>query len=248
MIQRHDGWMFLSHSNKDFELVRQIRNTLEDHGFRPITFFLKCVTDGDELDGLIKREIAARRWFVFVDSEHSRDSKWAQAELAYAKQLPEKTIYTIDAAQDYLPQLQEIMRRSRVYLSFSHRDTALAQRIRKKLIDNDFQVWIDDGLAAGADWISELTQRIDEACIDGFVLPIITKNFLESRHCAEELFYTLQREGMLIPVYFGMHSIPPSYAFLLSHVQGIWLDTNPSDEDLVNLVEALISFEDRRQS
>ena len=29
-------WVFVSHSTKDFEKVRLVRNALEDSGFRPI--------------------------------------------------------------------------------------------------------------------------------------------------------------------------------------------------------------------
>lgn len=34
-------WVFVSHSTKDFERVRLVRNALEDSGFRPILFYLK---------------------------------------------------------------------------------------------------------------------------------------------------------------------------------------------------------------
>lgn len=38
-------WVFLSHSNKDYDKVRTVRNILEEHGFRPLMFFLKCLDD-----------------------------------------------------------------------------------------------------------------------------------------------------------------------------------------------------------
>ena len=50
-------WVFLSHSNKDYEKVRQVRNILEQQGYRPLMFFLNCLNDDNEIDGLIKREI-----------------------------------------------------------------------------------------------------------------------------------------------------------------------------------------------
>lgn len=34
-------WVFLSHSNKDYEKVRIVRNILEEHGFRPLMFFFE---------------------------------------------------------------------------------------------------------------------------------------------------------------------------------------------------------------
>ena len=41
MKEEKDLWIFLSHSNKDYESVRKVRNLLEDEGRRPLMFFLK---------------------------------------------------------------------------------------------------------------------------------------------------------------------------------------------------------------
>lgn len=49
-------WVFLSHSNKDYEKVRRVRDMLEDRSFRPLMFFLKCLNEEGEIDSLMKRE------------------------------------------------------------------------------------------------------------------------------------------------------------------------------------------------
>ena len=75
---RDGGYVFISHSHKDIAEVRKLRNRLEENGFEPLCFYLKCLTDKDEVDGLIKREIDAREWFVYVDSPNARDSEWVR--------------------------------------------------------------------------------------------------------------------------------------------------------------------------
>ena len=57
-------YIFVSHSHKDINKVRLVRNYLEDRGAEPILFFLKSVTDDNEVEDLIKREIDARLWFL----------------------------------------------------------------------------------------------------------------------------------------------------------------------------------------
>ncbi len=74
-------WVFVSHSNKDWEKVRQVRNLLEERGHRPLLFFLKSLDYETEVHELIRKEIEARKWFVLCDSENSRNSKWVQAEI-----------------------------------------------------------------------------------------------------------------------------------------------------------------------
>lgn len=67
--EQSGAWIFLSHSNKDFEKVREIRNELEKRGHKPILFYLKCLeNDNAMLPDLLRREIAAREWFILRDS------------------------------------------------------------------------------------------------------------------------------------------------------------------------------------
>ncbi len=64
MKKPEGAWIFVSHSNKDIEEVREIRNHLERRGHNPLLFFLKCIEDAEELRVLLKREIEARQIFL----------------------------------------------------------------------------------------------------------------------------------------------------------------------------------------
>jgi TIR domain-containing protein len=72
------GWIFVSHSTKDLEPVRRIRDYLEAKSHHPLLFFLKCIRDTDELDSLITREIEARTIFLLCDSPNARSAQWVQ--------------------------------------------------------------------------------------------------------------------------------------------------------------------------
>ena len=119
------GWIFISHSHQDISVVRKIRNQLEELGFEPLMFFLKCLSDDDEIETLIKREIDQREWFIYADSENARHSKWVTTEREYIETLEGKKIFTINLDDDLDKQLSEIKRISRqmkVFISYSHRD------------------------------------------------------------------------------------------------------------------------------
>ena len=88
-------WVFLSHSNKDYEKVIKVRDLLEKNSFRPLMFFLKCLNDDDEIDELIKREIDSRGRFILCDSENSRNSYWVKREVEYIKS-KQRVYQTID--------------------------------------------------------------------------------------------------------------------------------------------------------
>ena len=78
--------IFLSHSSKDIDKVRKIRDVLEALDFQPLMFYLKCLDDDNQnLEAFIKKEIEARNIFIYCKSEHSEKSVWVQKELEYIK-------------------------------------------------------------------------------------------------------------------------------------------------------------------
>ena len=85
-------YVFFSHSQHDIAKVRKVRDYLEDHSFEPILFNLKCLTDSDELTGLVMREIEARKWFLYLDSADARSSSRVQAEVSYAMKIKGKQV------------------------------------------------------------------------------------------------------------------------------------------------------------
>ena len=126
------GFIFLSHSHEDIKKVREIRNSLEERGFEPLCFYLKCLDDDSEIEDLIKREIDAREWFVFVNSENSRKSKWVTLEREYITKNNSKKIITvnIDDEKDVLKAVNKLTSNLRVYLAYSHKDIELAKKIK----------------------------------------------------------------------------------------------------------------------
>ena len=106
--EKAGGSVFISHCHKDLPSVRMIRNRMEEEGFEPICFYLKCLTDESEIDSLIKREIDARDLFVFADSENSRKSSWVRRERAYIESSPNRKSYVVDLDDtDHLSEMSE---------------------------------------------------------------------------------------------------------------------------------------------
>ena len=138
------GYIFLSHSHDDIEKVRKIRNGLENKGFEPLCFYLKCLTDDSEIEDLIKREIDAREWFIFANSENARKSKWVTMEREYITRTDSKKIITIDLddEKDVAEAINGILHNLRVYVSYSSRDNKIARRIKDKLEEKDYLVFL----------------------------------------------------------------------------------------------------------
>ena len=225
-MKKEGGWIFISHSHLDIEIVRKIRNQLESQGFDPLMFYLKCLNDDDEIESLIKREINAREWFIYVESENSVKSHWVQSERAYIAQLSGKKIFTIDVNQDISKQLEKITKQLKIYISYSHKDRPVYEAIKRALLKRDFLVFDDYDIPIGVDWKTHIITGIAEAVRNGFVLLLYTEDASNSEWIQKEIAYAEAAKGKIIPIYIG-DSAPQDliWKYYLSGLQSIHYHT-----------------------
>jgi hypothetical protein len=175
-MNKDGGWIFISHSHLDIDIVRRIRNKLEDRGFEPLMFFLKCLNDDNEIESLIKREINEREWFIYVESDNAANSRWVKSEREYIAQLSGKKIFTIDINGDITQQIENITRQLKVFISYARKDRTIYEIIKQALLSRDFLVFDDNEIPVGVDFRRYIQTEIDESVRDGFVLLLVTEN------------------------------------------------------------------------
>lgn len=141
--------VFLSHSHKDIDRVRKIRNIMESVGIDSIMFYLKCLDDDNEiLEDFIKKEIEARNVFIYCKSKNSENSKWVQMELEYIRQIDKNRLYEIDIDDSFelsmvntLTKLSHIMARNTILLCHSKQENrVLIDKIEKLLSSKGYAV------------------------------------------------------------------------------------------------------------
>lgn len=231
------GYIFLSHSHDDIVDVRKIRNALEASGFEPLCFYLKCLTDAEEIEDLIKREIDAREWFIFVDSENSRKSKWVTMEREYITRTNEKKIIHMDLVDSASIEntLRSMVHGLRIFMVCPHKNRAVSCRIKDQLIRKDFLVYDwDDLYAAGQETTAN---AIAEASRDGCVLVVLSKEALESQYVRMELKYALHSGENVIPVILGDVELTLGMKMMLYDKQQYHLSADPTDQELQDMVE-----------
>ncbi len=252
------GYIFISHSHLDIDKVRIIRNTLEQEGFEPLCFYLKCLTDDDEVEGLIKREIDSRDIFLYIESKNSLDSKWVKKERQYINKCSNKTVYTInidDPNVDVKKETLKILQRSRVFLSYSHLDEPIFKQIKESLVEKDLKVYNDLDIPIGEDWVKQTQIAIQNACRDGCFVLIITKNSLSSSMVKIELnsaYKILTYEngkGGILPVIIGDIDVKKEHPGIdyffknyLSDTAYLQIHEEPTKEDIESIVNSIKSI------
>ncbi|MEO1393287.1 MAG: tetratricopeptide repeat protein [Cyanobacteria bacterium J06634_5] len=81
--------IFISHSSTNDDVVQQLRQTLEDHGFE-LWVDSRELAGGDFLDDTLTEKIRTAKHFMVLLSIESLSSDWVQKELKLAQQVAEE--------------------------------------------------------------------------------------------------------------------------------------------------------------
>ena len=194
-------WIFLSHSNKDFEKVRRIRNYLEMNSCRPLMFYLKCLSNDDEIDNLIKREIDCRTRFIICESDNSKESKWVQSEVAYIKsQLRSYDVIDLSKSEEEINrQLDKIIKNTQIFLSYSRSDAEFVNAVYSHVRKYDLRCYYEEKeFVATKSFQEQLNNAIDFASDFGFVVLFATEKSMLSKWVIYELQYAVEKGAKLL--------------------------------------------------
>jgi hypothetical protein len=196
------AWIFVSHSHRDLHLVRRVRDALEAKGHQPLLFFLKCLDDDAEIDGLIRREIEVRQFFLLCDSLNARESRWVQQEVALISELDGKVSLSLEMEGDWETQLaaiDELSRRATVFFSYASRSrasTQMAVEIAKALRAKDYRIYFDvESLGPGASWGEQVAAALDDAMDQGFLLLLLSPEAFAADEVGMEVEYAVTRRA-----------------------------------------------------
>ena len=256
-------WVFVSHSTKDFERVRLVRNALEDSGFRPILFYLKCLENETEVNDLLKREIDARKRFILCDSPNAQTSKFVQSEVEYIRSknrmcevidLSLIDMKSVNVEKEVLELIKPFRRRTNIFISYNIKDQTFARQLEFELIKRGFKAWNADfytdkipGNAPEGTWEPLLKQSIKATLDNGYVIGVIGE--YNTEYSIKEIEYALQIcPTQVLPViiseqkgYILPESLQNANTLNLGHISSAL-------EKAKAIVDELISFDLRKQT
>ena len=236
------GYVFISHAHKDIREIREIRNTLEEKGLEPICFYLRCLSDDDEILDLVKREIDAREWFLLVDSKNARESNWVKTEVEYIKTKNSKKMISVslDKKDDILPILARLSNSIRVFLSYSRNDQVIAQALYDECLKHDFKVFFDiKSIKAGNLWTDVISNEIVEASKHGCVVLIVSKDSIRSQFVAKEMLFAESEGAFILPIIVDDVDLPPQMKLFLTRNRFYHLKTPFSDDQISEIVKLI---------
>ncbi len=259
-------YFFISHSHLDIEKVRLIRNTIEETFFyEPILFFLKCLSDDNELQDLLRREISERIWFVYCKSENAEKSKYVQEEREYVNDLIKsgKKIHIIEVELDkydiwnnkiysYIKsQISFQIKKTKLFISYSNKDKEIFTQLEHNLTLAGYTVWDASNLPQRESWHDSLVSHIQKHSYkDGALIFLVTNNSLNSEWIRAEILYALKQNATIIPIIIYNNQSQReelqqrlNESFLpLSIIRSICMRENAINEDIEVLISGLKSL------
>ena len=114
-----------------------------------------------------------------------------------------------------------------IFLSYSHKNAEEAKKIIRKMNSEGFRVWYDEGLIAGTEWSAEIAYNI-ERC--SYLVALISKDYIASQNCKNELLYALDKKIRCLPVYLEETELPKGIALNLVSIRAVHKGNHPNSE------------------
>lgn len=258
MISNNEIWVFLSHSNKDYEKVRILRNLLEDNGFRPIMLYLRSKEDPakfEELKQLIFDEIDHRNRFIYCKSPNAEQSTWVDEEIKHLEQTNRGyDKIDIDSSDEAIKGFVENYRiKASIFISYSRQDSVIAEKIyqRLKKYDSFIVYYPPQMLFVSESYANTILDAIEKTKRNGFYIVLLSKDALQSQWLVTEISMALENNSKrnIIPIVtdndiIGMLSSNPVYVGLKECNMinmGAFLEEEKIDRAVDKIIERLFT-------
>lgn len=127
----------------------------------------------------------------------------------------------------------EIIEKTRpfVFISYSHKDSETVLQVIKELQKNSYEIWYDDGIDPGTEWDKNIAEHVEQC---GYFIAFISKNYINSSNCKDELNFARDLEKKRFLVYIEEVELPSEMKMRLSRIQNIHKYKYDNDKDFYN--------------
>ena len=106
-----------------------------------------------------------------------------------------------------------------IFASYAHADEALVEPIFSRILEEGYRFWFDAGIDPGTEWDENIASHIENC---GYLIAFISKNYLASENCKDELNYARDLNKKRLLVYLEDVTLPGGMAMRLNRLQAIF--------------------------
>ena len=105
-----------------------------------------------------------------------------------------------------------------IFISYAHRNETEVYRIIERMQAEGYRIWSDSSSDPGAEWADNIAERA--ASCDYFIA-FITKEYLKSTNCLDELSFARDKEKKRLLVYLSNVTLPDGISMRSNRLQAI---------------------------
>ena len=114
-----------------------------------------------------------------------------------------------------------------IFISYSHRDSAIVMKVIHALQAQNIRVWYDGGIEAGSEWPEYIASHLKNCeC----VLSFISEHFVNSMNCRREMIFAQDERKPMMNVFVDEVELSDGMRMQLGLNQAIWKKNFPTDE------------------
>lgn len=106
-----------------------------------------------------------------------------------------------------------------IFISYAHRDFDRVEGLIRRLTEQHYRVWYDEGIDPGTEWDENIASHV-LGC--HFFIAMMSSNYLQSENCKDELNFARENNKNRILVYLEDVALPAGMAMRLNRIQSIY--------------------------
>ena len=105
-----------------------------------------------------------------------------------------------------------------IFVSYSHKNCDRVWPVIDRLEKDGYRVWYDDGISPGTEWDVNIADHITHC---GYFFALVSKDYLESDNCRDELNFVRELKKPMLLVYLEDVELPAEMKMRLSRLQAV---------------------------
>ena len=114
-----------------------------------------------------------------------------------------------------------------VFVSYSHADSEIVLPVLKKLYDNGYRIWFDEGIDPGTEWPESIAIHLSQCKV---LLAFLSNNSINSSNCKREINYGISLNKEFLSVVLEPIKMTPGMEMQISSYQSLLSYKYPDQE------------------
>ena len=105
-----------------------------------------------------------------------------------------------------------------IFVSYSHRNSAKVLSVLDRMQKDGYRIWYDEGIDPGTEWDENIADHVEHC---GCFVAFLSKEYLQSMNCKDELNYARELDKPRLLVYLEDVELPGGMRMRLGRLQAV---------------------------